>query len=135
MDEQPNPYYQQAEDFLAKYGIQFYWKTLGKDYHWGGQVYHYQITFARVTRTGHGKSWTLDFWGSIADCQANNEALHPYDVLSCISGDNHLWNKQAIIDAFGYDAYRMDTDAIIQQAHEMNRFFTRAALRDLEEIQ
>jgi len=152
----PNPYDQQAENFLTSNGLKFR-ATLSdtKTPPWGQgptHGHHYRVTLSSGIRaTGKrnkgggvafrkGGRLTFDFWGSIADAEKGIKTVKPYDVLACISSD--AYTPATFADWCSEYGDSADSIKALQTfrrcsafAKRLRAFFTEAELEQLSEIQ
>lgn len=128
-----NEYHQQAEDFLKRNGIKFEAHCLGSTQKWGILRYRYHVTMTRTNKKGKQLTFESPFYGSNADYTANKRAIHAYDFLACISGNNFR-SAGEIISEFGADAAKMDIDGILEEARKIRAFFTPRMIEELAEI-
>lgn len=79
------------------------------------------------------------FWDSLANLEKPYKRPHPYEVLSCISGDVHCPESfEGWCWEFGYSTDSRSAYATWERCLEFSRrlhnFFTKEALDDLQEI-
>jgi hypothetical protein len=103
---------------------------------WDGECAHYRPHY-RVTLTGPGGSYTLDFWGSINDGETGAQAT-AYDVLACLE-----WSDPGTFESFcgnfGYEPDSIKANkvwrAVKAQAAALGRIFpSETARQTLGEI-
>lgn len=134
-------YDQQAESFLAKFGIKFR-ATLSdsKPAPWrdgkGREGHHYRITLSKGAQ-GHV---VFDFWGSIADTESGKTELSAYDVLACISSDvNCPETFEDFCSEYGESADSIKALQTFRRASAFGKrlraFFTPEEIEALSEIQ
>lgn len=131
-----NEYHTQADAFLSCFSVRCR-ITLSdtKAPNWQPAGHHYRVTLSRIGKPGRV---TFDFWGSVADANANREP-HAYDVLACISGDVNCPDTFAEWCAeYGDSADSIKALQTWRRCHafakRLNAFFTAQEIKALQEI-
>jgi len=157
-------YEQQAEQFLTRNGIKFRatlsdskpapWESERSNYAQriptkaSKERHHYRITLSRTISKPRPTSdpscfksdrVVFDFWGSIADAEAGNKTVTPYDVLACISSDANC--PETFRDFCAEYGYSDDSLSAMQTfrrcsafSKRLRAFFTPQELEELSEI-
>lgn len=130
--------YNQTEEFLSKFGIEFEYENIGVEISRldpKRRNYKYIATFIRP-----GKQVDFEFHGSIADWETGKRVLHAYayDVLACLTKDNPGMFSD-FCSEYGYDTDSRKAFSIYEDVcEEWNRvssFFSASEIEEMKEIQ
>lgn len=140
-------YEKQAKDFLAKYNLILDIKTATpqKSPLWAKDEENHGINYwitLKENKTG-GKSYSFDFWDSIANKENNwrGFAKYPtrYDILACLNTFDDGLSFDDFCYSYGYDNDSITAEktfkAVKIQIEGLKSLLNEKALSDLNEIQ
>lgn len=137
-----NEYHEQGERFLHRFGITFYARVAKSQTPppWAKKNEDFGLRYNVTMKRPDGQTIRFPFWSSTRNRQNGIKELHPYSVLSAISGDVFCPEMfEEFCAEYGYDTDSVQALATFRRcsrfARELKDFFTSPELEDLSEIQ